>query len=175
MKKLLIVFALLLIAMPILAQDDMDPCVLDPPMEAAPKSTSWAGHFPLLNSSPPNWRNATTVENLTVNIQLLDSPSAEEQANLALAGGGDSPWAVLHTTPARMVVLSGFDALLPLNDLVEQYREEYNLDDIPQPVWDAASIDGKIYGVPFMSNTMHLFYRTDIFEAHGLGRPHHLR
>ena len=66
-----------------------------------------------------------------------------------------------------MVVLSGFDALLPLNDLVEQYREEYNLDDIPQPVWDAATIDGNIYGVPFMSNTMHLFYRSDIFEAHG--------
>ena len=70
-----------------------------------------------------------------------------------------------------MVTLSGFDALLPLNDLIEQYREEYNLDDIPQPVWDAATIDGNIYGVPFMSNTMHLFYRTDIFEAHGLDVP----
>ena len=102
---------------------------------------------------------------------MLDSASAEEQANLALAGGGDSPWAVLHTTPARMVVLSGFDALVPLNDLVDQYREEYNLDDIPQPVWDAATIDGNIYGVPFMSNTMHLFYRTDLFEQHGLDVP----
>ena len=60
---------------------------------------------------------------------------------------------------------------MPLNDLVEQYRDEYNLDDIPQPVWDAATIDGNIYGVPFMSNTMHLFYRTDIFEAHGLDVP----
>ena len=63
------------------------------------------------------------------------------------------------------------DALLPLNDLVEQYRDEYNLDDIPQPVWDAATIDGNIYGVPFMSNTFHLFYRMDLFEKHSLDVP----
>ena len=67
--------------------------------------------------------------------------------------------------------LDEFDALLPLNDLVEQYREEYNLDDIPQPVWDAATIGGNIYGVPFMSNTMHLFYRSDLFEKHMIAVP----
>ena len=170
MKKLLIVLALLLLALPGMAQDDMDPCVLDPPMEAAELNfMGWA--FPITEYFADELEKCNEVDNLTVNIQLLDSASAEEQANLALAGGGDSPWAVLHTTPARMVVLSEFDALLPLNDLVEQYREEYNLDDIPQPVWDAATIDGNIYGVPFMSNTMHLFYRMDLFEAHGLDVP----
>ncbi len=170
MKRLYILIAILLIAMPVMAQDDMDPCVLDPPMEAAEINfMGWA--FPITEFFAAEFEKCDEVDNLTVNVQLLDSASAEEQANLALAGGGDSPWAVLHTTPARMVALSGFDALLPLNDLVEQYREEYNLDDIPQPVWDAATIDGNIYGVPFMSNTMHLFYRTDIFEAHGLDVP----
>ena len=170
MKKLLILITLLLLVLPSTAQDDMDPCVLDPPMEAAEINfMGWA--FPITEYFAAELEKCNEVENLTVNIQLLDSPSAEEQANLALAGGGDSPWAVLHTTPARMVVLSGFDGLVPLNDLVEQYREEYNLDDIPQPVWDAATIDGNIYGVPFMSNTMHLFYRMDLFEKHGLDVP----
>ena len=69
----------------------------------------WA--FPITEFFAAELEKCNEVENLTVNVQLLDSASAEEQANLALAGGGDSPWAVLHTTPARMVVLSGFDAL----------------------------------------------------------------
>ncbi len=170
MKKLLTLLALLLLALPTLAQDDMDPCVLDPPMEAAELNfIGWA--FPITEFFAAELEKCNEVDNVTVNVQLLDSASAEEQTNLALAGGGDSPWAILHTTPTRMVVLSEFDALLPLNDLVEQYREEYNLDDIPQPVWDAATINGNIYGVPFLSNTLHLFYRTDLFEKHGLDVP----
>ena len=170
MKKLLLLFAAMLLVMPSLAQDDMDPCELDPPMDATELNfMGWA--FPITEFFAAELEKCNEVDNLTVNIQLLDAASAEEQHNLALSGGGDSPWAVLHTTPARMVALADFDALLPLNDLVEQYREAYNLDDIPQPVWDAATIDGNIYGVPFMSNTFHLFYRMDLFEAHGLDVP----
>jgi len=170
MKNLLILFALLLLVAPSMAQDDMDPCVLDPPMEAAEINfMGWA--FPITEFFAAELEKCNEVENLTVNIQLLDSPTAEEQANLALSGGGDSPWAILHTVPSRIVNLSGFDALQPLNDLVDQYRDEYNLDDIPQPVWDAVTIDGNIYGVPFMSNTMHLFYRTDLFEKHMIEVP----
>ncbi len=169
MRKLLSLMIVLLLALPIIA-DDMDACELDAPMEEAEINfMGWA--FPITEYFAAELEKCNEVDNLTVNIQLLDSPSAEEQANLALAGGGDSPWAILHTVPARMVTLSEFDALLPLNDLIEKYREEYNLDDIPQPVWDAATIDGKIYGVPFMSNTMHLFYRPDLFEKHGLEIP----
>ena len=107
MKKLLLLFAVLLLVMPSLAQDDMDPCVLDPPMDAAEINfMGWA--FPITEFFAAEFEKCNEVENVTVNIQLLDSASAEEQANLALAGGGDSPWAVLHTTPARMVALAGF-------------------------------------------------------------------
>ena len=84
MKKLLIVMALLLLAVPILAQDDMDPCVLDPPMEAAEINfMGWA--FPITEFFAAELEKCDEVENLAVSIQLLDSPSAEEQANLALA------------------------------------------------------------------------------------------
>ncbi len=169
MKKLLVLCMLLLLALPSFA-DDMGACETGAPMEATEVNfMGWA--FPITEFFASELEACSEIDNLTVNIQLLDSASAEEQANLALAGGGDSPWAILHTVPSRMVVLSDFDALLPLNDLIEQYREEYNLDDIPQPVWDAATIDGNVYGVPFMSNTMHLFYRMDLFEAHGLAVP----
>ena len=170
MKKFICLMVILLLAMPILAQDDMDACVLDGPESAVEVNfLGWA--FPITEYFAEELEKCNDVDNLTVNTQLLDSTSVSEQHNLALAGGGDSPWALLHTVPARIVELTGFDALLPLNDLVEQYREEYNLDDFPQTVWDAATIDGNIYGVPFMSNTMHLFYRTDIFEEHMIEVP----
>ena len=170
MKKLLIVMALLLLALPVLAQDDMDPCVLDPPMEAAEINfMGWA--FPVTEFFAAEFEKCNEVENLTVNVQLLDSPSAQEQANLALAGGGNSPWAILHTTLSRIAELTQFDALLPLNDLVDKYRDEYDLDDIPQTAWDSVSLNGNIYGVPFLQNTMHLFYRTDLFEKHMIEVP----
>ena len=139
MKRLLVLITILLLVMPAMAQDDMDPCVLDSPMDSTEVNfMGWA--FPITEFFASELEKCNEVDNLTVNTQLLDSASSEEQANLALAGGGDSPWAILHTVPSRMVTLAGFDALLPLNDLVEAYREEYNLDDIPQPVWDAATI-----------------------------------
>ena len=169
MKKILVLIALLTLALPGYAQD-MDPCVLDAPdSEVTVDFLGWA--FPITEFFAEELEKCNEVDNLTVHTQLLDSAGAQEQANLALSGGGDSPWAILHTTAGRMAELNEFDALLPLNDLVEKYREEYNLDDIPQTAWDTATMDGNIYGVPFMSNTMHLFYRTDLFEKHGLDVP----
>ncbi|MEO1288921.1 MAG: extracellular solute-binding protein, partial [Chloroflexota bacterium] len=61
--------------------------------------------------------------------------------------------------------------LLPLNDLIEEYGEQYNLDDIPQAAWDAATIDGQIYGIPMVGNTLHFIYREDIFDELGIEVP----
>jgi len=169
MKKILVLLALLLLALPLSAQD-MDSCDLAAP-EAAVTINFMGWAFPITEFFAEELEKCDEVDNITVNTQLLDSAGAQEQANLALSGGGDSPWAILHTTAGRMAELNEFDALLPLNDLVDKYREEYDLDDIPATAWEAATIDGHIYGVPFMSNTMHLFYRTDLFEKHGLDVP----
>ena len=170
MRKICLMIAILMLAVPNFAQDASEACVLEAPAaETTVNFMGWA--FPITEFFAEELEKCNAVDNLTVNTQLLDSASAQEQANLALAGGGDSPWEIMHTTPARIAELNEFDALLPLNDLVEKYREEYSLDDIPQTAWDAATMDGNIYGVPFMSNTLHLFYRTDLFETHGLDVP----
>jgi len=60
---------------------------------------------------------------------------------------------------------------MPLNDLVDKYRDEFNLDDIPQKAWEGATIDGNIYGVPIVANTLHLIYRQDIFDELGIAVP----
>jgi ABC-type glycerol-3-phosphate transport system substrate-binding protein len=60
---------------------------------------------------------------------------------------------------------------MPLNDMVDKYRDEYNLDDIPEKAWEGVTIDGQIYGVPIVGNTLHLIYRQDVFDEFGIAVP----
>jgi multiple sugar transport system substrate-binding protein len=145
-------------------------CDLDAPEE--PAIVDMLGHaFPVTEYFAEELELCNEVDNITVNTQMMDSNSAQEQMLIALSGGGESPWAILHTTPGRIVLLEDVDALLPLNDLVEKYWDEYDLADIPQTAWDAATIDGNIYGVPFLSNTFIQMYRMDLFEEYELEPP----
>jgi ABC-type glycerol-3-phosphate transport system substrate-binding protein len=61
--------------------------------------------------------------------------------------------------------------MMPLNDLVETYWDEYNLGDIPEKAWEGATIDGNIYGVPIVGNTLHLQYNSDVFAEYGVDVP----
>jgi sorbitol/mannitol transport system substrate-binding protein len=61
--------------------------------------------------------------------------------------------------------------MMPLNDLIEKYWDEYNLGEIPENAWEGTTIDGKIYGVPIVANTLHLIYRKDVFDELGLKVP----
>ncbi len=60
---------------------------------------------------------------------------------------------------------------MPLNDLVDKYWDEYNLGDIPEKAWEGVTIDGQIYGVPIVGNTLHLIYRQDVFDELGIEVP----
>jgi multiple sugar transport system substrate-binding protein len=152
----------------VMAQDEG--CTLEAPADDV--EVNMLGHaFPITEFFAEEMESCSEVDNLEVSTQLMDSAGAEEQMMLALSGGGDSPWGILHLTPGRIVKLNDVDALLPLNDLVEKYWDEYNLDEIPQTVWDSATIDGNIYGVPFISNTFILMYRADLFEKYELEAP----
>ena len=149
---------------------DPTACNLDAPADET--TVNFIGHaFPITEFFAAELEKCNDVENLQVNTQLLDSASKEEQVRLALAGGGDSPYGIIHATPPFIIELVEANALLPLDDLVEKYWVEYKLFEIPETAWQLASVDGHIYGVPFIGNTLHLFYRTDLFEKYGLDVP----
>jgi ABC-type glycerol-3-phosphate transport system substrate-binding protein len=61
--------------------------------------------------------------------------------------------------------------MMPLNDLVDKYYDEYNLGDIPEKAWEGVTIDGQIYGVPIIGNTLHLIYRQDVLDELGIAVP----
>jgi ABC-type glycerol-3-phosphate transport system substrate-binding protein len=127
--------------------------------------------FPIMDFYAAELEKCNEVENLTVNTNLLASADAQEQVRLALSAGGDSPYDIVHGANNQISAWGGSGWLMPLNDLVEQYWDEYNLADIPEKAWEGATIDGQIYGVPIVANTLHLIYRQDVFDELGLTVP----
>ncbi len=171
MRKLLIVLSLLglLVGIPALAQSG-DACNIDAPAEPVTiEMISWP--FAITEFYAAEMEACSDVENLTINTNLLDSASLREQVALALSGGGDSPYDILHGANGQIADWGAPGWVMPLNDLIEKYWDEYDLGDIPQGYWDSATYDGNIYGVPVVGNTLHLVYRSDVFEEMGWAVP----
>ncbi|MGB1288482.1 MAG: ABC transporter substrate-binding protein, partial [Aggregatilineales bacterium] len=171
MKKFILFVAVLALLIPSLAvAQDEGVCNIEAPADAAEVNMiGWS--FPITDFYAAELDACNEVENLTVNTQLLASTDAQEQVRLALSTGGDSPYDIVHLSNAQVGEWAGTGWLMPLNDLIEQYGEQYNLDDIPDVAWDGVTIDGQIYGVPMVSNTLHFIYRSDIYEEMGLEVP----
>lgn len=171
MKKVLLLLAtLLLVIVPVGADGHEGGCELEAPADATEiNMIGWS--FPITDYYAEELNECNSVENLTVNTQLLASADAQEQVRLALSTGGDSPYDIVHFANSGVAEWGGAGWLLPLNDLIDEYSEAYNLEDIPEAAWDAVTIDGQIYGIPIVGNTLHFIYRTDIYEEMGLEVP----
>lgn len=107
-------------------------------------------------------------DNLTINVQLLDNAGAQDQIALDFSTGAPQ-FEIVHATDS--LIGTWADNLTDLTPFVEKYGEEFDLDQIPQAMWDGATVDGRILGVPLFSNTMHFFYNTEILADNGLEAP----
>jgi ABC-type glycerol-3-phosphate transport system substrate-binding protein len=170
MKRLLFVFTLLglLVALPASAQDEA--CNVAAPASATEVNMiGWT--FPILDYYAAEIEKCGDIENIDVNVQLLASADAQAEMRLAASSEGASPYDIIHGSNAFIGEMAALGWLLPLNDLIEQYREQYSLDDIDPSAFAAASQDGNIYGVPIVVNTQHFYYNTEILEAAGIEAP----
>ena len=150
----------------------VDPTACNMPAPAADTELNMIGwSFPITDFYAEELEKCSEVENLTVNTQLLDSSSAKEQVNLALSGGGDSPYDIVHGANGDVSTWAAEGWMMPLNDMVEKYWDEYDLGDIPAKAWEGSTIDGQIYGVPIVANSLHMIYRADLFEEAGIAVP----
>lgn len=146
---------------------DPTECNLDAPAEDTELNMiGWS--FPITDYYAEELEKCNRIDNLTVNANLLASTDAQEQVRLALSSGGDSPFDIVHAANSGVAEWAGAGWMMPLNDLVEQYWDEYNLGDIPQAAWDGATIDGQIYGVPIVANTLHIIYNEALLEELGV-------
>jgi len=109
--------------------------------------------------------------NYSFNVQFLDS--AEAQDAMRLDGSTGSPeFEMYQGSNSFILELANAGALMPLNDLIDQYGAEYGLDQIDQAFFDFASLpDGNIYAIPMVSNTMHVFYNEPKLAEIGVDVP----
>ncbi len=112
------------------------------------------------------------VENISVNVQALAFTDVVDAINLALSTGNDSPYDIVHGTAAEFANWGPQGWMMPLDDLIAKYGDEYGLDDISAGAFSGATFDGKVYGIPLIGDSQVIAYRTDLFEAAGLsGAP----
>ena len=146
---------------------DPTECNLDPPAEPVEiNMIGWS--FPITDYYAEELEKCNRIDNITVNANLLASADAQEQVRLALSSGGDSPFDIVHGANGQVADWGGPGWLLPLNDLVEKYWDEYDLGDIPAVAWEGATFDGNIYGVPIVGNTLHLIYNQELLDQYGI-------
>lgn len=71
-------------------------------------------------------------------------------------------------------VIPGFgeeEKLVPLNDLWDEYADDYGLGEISESMIEGMSYDGDIYAIPMQAQMFVMAYRTDIFDDLGLEIP----
>jgi ABC-type glycerol-3-phosphate transport system substrate-binding protein len=170
MKRVLFVFTLLclLVAIPTFAQDGA--CNVAAPASATEVNMiGWT--FPILDYYAAEIEKCGDVENIDVNVQLLASADAQAEMRLAASSEGASPYDIIHGSNSFIGEMAAKGWLLPLDDLIEQYREQYALDDIDPSAFAAASQGGSIYGVPIIVNTQHFYYNTEVLAAASIEAP----
>ena len=108
--------------------------------------------------------------NYSINYQFLDSAAAQEQMKLD-AATGEPQFEIYQGSNSFLLELANAGSLMPLNDLIAKYGDQYDLAGIDQSFLDFMSIDGNIYGIPAVSNTMHIFYNEPLLADIGVDVP----
>ena len=120
--------------------------------------------------------NAKAVEDVTgyhVEYSMLPAENADQKLNVELASG--SSYDIVKLTANQYYQLVGRGALLPLDDLLEEYGQDLKAT-ISERSWKASSYDGKIYAVPMRKEYTKdignfIIYRQDILDELGLETP----
>jgi multiple sugar transport system substrate-binding protein len=150
--------------------DDALACNMEAPAEATIINfLGWT--YPIADFYADEIKECDAIENLSVNKQILGNDEVRQQLYLTLSGGAVSPYDIVHMATQNIPGFVDVGMLMPLNDLIDKYGDQYDLDDISDASYFGAEIDGNIYGIPSGGNTKHLVYRSDLFEQYGLEVP----
>jgi len=122
--------------------------------------------------SNPNfgdWEQAKIAEfvkenpNVKINFQTVPFDAVEQKMTVALSGN-NPPDILLDGLDRRLMKYVKFGKNEPLNDFIEQDREDYNAD-----VLQTFTRDGQLYGIPIYIGPEFMFLNKKIFEDKGLG------
>nr|WP_305137067.1 extracellular solute-binding protein [uncultured Schaedlerella sp.] len=109
-------------------------------------------------------------DNVTLNTELTTYGDWQEKMTMNLSSKS-SAYDLTYIFPPDLATFADGGWLLPLDEYIEKYKDEYHFDDIPDYLWDAYTYDGHIYGVPSHQWTALLFARDDVLKEAGLDAP----
>lgn len=117
----------------------------------------------------PRFTEQTGIE---VNLDILPYPTLQEKQFTVMtqqSGALDG----VHVDCVWVGQYAGQGWVSAVDDLVEQTDPDYiQLEDFhPNVLSEQCMWEGKLYGLPFINAVHALYYRTDIFEKHGLQPP----
>ena len=93
--------------------------------------------------------NEKFLEDINATIEWHNFANADYDQKATAAMSAQQPMDVVFTSASQLRFLTWqkAGAFMPLNDLLDTYAPETKAA-IPQYVWDGASVDGQIYGMP---------------------------
>ena len=100
---------------------------------------------------------------VTVDAKLTTEHRNETEKAFAAAS---SPFDAAAVANSSITLLQAKGQLRPLNDLVDKYRDQYNIEDQM-----LIRFGDDIAAIAFMVNAQHFYYRKDIFEENGIEVP----
>ncbi len=117
----------------------------------------------IMQQLSPIWEEATGH---SINWVILEENVLRERVTTDIATGSGS-FDIITIGAYETPIWGDLGWLVGLDDL----GDDYNYDDIFEPVRNGLSANGTLYAVPFYAESSFTFYRTDIFEAAGIEAP----
>jgi sorbitol/mannitol transport system substrate-binding protein len=111
-----------------------------------------------------------TKPGVTLNHEPIDFGGQVQKTTATLAGDSGT-YDIVETYSYVVPQYASQQKLVPLDDLVAQFDQEYALSDINADMREALSYDGKLYGLPMQAQMYVMAYRKDVFDALGLQPP----
>jgi len=110
------------------------------------------------------------IEGVKVEGTLMPWDKQKDVAVTNLSAGSDA-FDIIYASDDLLPLYANSGWLIPLNEYMEKYEDEFNFKDIRPSALEALSWKGKVYALPMVNNVMFLAYRADLFEAAGLEPP----
>ena len=107
------------------------------------------------------------AENPGITVRWIDVPWGDMQSKILTAVSAGTAPDVVNLNPDFASQLAGKQAWLPLDDRIAPADKSLYLDKI----WQANTLNGESFGLPWYLTTRVTLYNTELFEAAGLTEP----
>jgi multiple sugar transport system substrate-binding protein len=145
---------------------NLSPNVADPSQPVTVKFASWVGETDTMKKFAEDFHKLHP--NITIDFQ--DVPAEEISDKLLTQVAGGTAPDIAYLDQSAVGDFASRSALTDLTDYVAA-SSAVKPDDYVPAFMDAATYQGKLYGLPFDGESTGLFYRTDLFQAAGIKDP----